>query len=61
MGNEDFFKWIDLGREKGWISQMYCSTHDILDEDLRLSEEEQDMDFCIPVVKVYGTSVVFDD
>lgn len=59
MSFDDFYEWLNYGMDKKYISKMYCSTHDILDEDIE--EVDEDMDICIPVVKVYGTSIVYDE
>ena len=53
----DLFEWLAEGYKKGFISDLYCQNHDMFhmeDAELyeALYEEEGDMDFCYPVVRV---------
>lgn len=57
----DFWDWYDLGKERGWISEAWCVSHD----SPPLTTDEEDLDFddivdlCIPVVRVWGHEIVF--
>lgn len=48
-------EWFDYGVERGWISPIYCATHDgfaFIDEEDQ-EEWENGGDPCQPVVTVY--------
>lgn len=49
-----FEEWFDLGLQQGWISKIFCYTHDGV--PIRPEEEEQcDEDLpCIASVRVFG-------
>jgi hypothetical protein len=54
----DFDIWLKEGIDKGWISTVYCGTHDGPD----LTEEEQSSlengnEPCIYASRIYGTQV----
>lgn len=58
----DFWEWLDLGKEKGWVSDVWCVTHDgFLFTDEEYSEFEDDHDVCMPVVRVWGQEKVFNE
>lgn len=55
IDTQDFWEWLDYGKNKGWISEISCVVHDFVD----LTDEEQEeyenfYEVCIPVVRLYA-------
>lgn len=52
----ELFKWLAEGYDKGFCSDLYCQNHDMVQsEDSELFDslmDEDDMDFCWPVIRV---------
>jgi hypothetical protein len=51
---EEIWKWLQIGIDKGWVSDPFCYTHD---GDPYMSEEEEKEwedggDPCCPVLKI---------
>ena len=55
--HEDYNDWLELGIERGWCSQVTCSTHETVmtDDELEQYWEEGD-DVCVFVVRLNGAS-----
>lgn len=49
------YEWLQIGIDKGWVSDGFCMTHD--GDNYMTEEEEQDWenggDPCCPVVKFF--------
>ena len=50
-----FSEWLEIGLEKGWVSEPACSTHDgtPMTEEEEL-EWEQGLDPCLPVLRLWS-------
>jgi hypothetical protein len=53
LDKEEVWEWLQVGIDKGWVSEPFCYTHD---GDPYMTEEEQQAwedggDPCSPVVK----------
>ena len=51
---EEVWEWLQIGIDKGWVTEPFCNTHD---GDPYMSEEEQQEwedggDPCLPVIKI---------
>ena len=58
----DYWKWLDIGVENGWISKPTCATHDWLDmTDEESNEWDEGFDPCIPAVRLWGHERVTSD
>ncbi len=44
-----FNEWFDLGREKGWIDEALCVTHD----GAPVTEEEYENEVCVFAVRLH--------
>lgn len=50
----DFFKWLQIGIDSGWCSEVACDTHDIVPmTDEEMEEWEEGYDPCIFVVRIW--------
>jgi hypothetical protein len=51
---EDMWTWLQVGIDKGWVSNPFCHTHD--GDPYMTEEEEQEWedggDPCCPVIKI---------
>lgn len=60
MGDKmDFSEWLEYGIEKEWITEPFCSTHDV---DPYMSEEDMQSwegggDPCCPVLKILDDNI----
>jgi len=62
MSWEKYNEWLTYGVAKGWISNPVCDTHD----GIPMSDKEIEMwdngdDPCVPVIRLYGHEIVFND
>lgn len=57
MNDEDydeFFAWVEKGKEKGWVSGPVCSTHNGLPNTKQEENEwDEGYDPCIPGMRVW--------
>lgn len=50
----DFFKWLQIGIDSGWCSEVVCDTHDgVPMTDEEMEEWEEGYDPCIFVVRIW--------
>jgi hypothetical protein len=51
---DDFLDWMAFGVSQGWVTELFCNTHD--GDPYMTEEEEQEWedggDPCLPVLKV---------
>lgn len=51
---DQFHKWYSDGVTKGWISPMYCETHDGSPlTDVEMDDLDDGWDICITAVRIY--------
>lgn len=54
MDEQEFYDWLKIGVEKGWVSDGFCYTHD--GDPYMTEEEEQEWDAggdpCCHVIKI---------
>lgn len=62
MSWEKYNEWLTHGVAKGWISIPVCDTHDGLPlSALEIEQWDNRDDICIPVVRLYGHEIIFND
>lgn len=50
----DFFKWLQVGIDSGWCSEVVCDTHDVVPMTAEEMEEwEEGYDPCIFVIRIW--------
>ncbi len=54
----EFFEWIKLGYEKGFCSDVACSTHDPLYTHEEMEGFEQGDDPCLHMVRIFSPGYV---
>jgi hypothetical protein len=55
MSWQKYYDWLNVGIENGWISEPFCSTHDMgpwSDEEMK--ELDEGYDPCFPAIRLYG-------
>lgn len=53
---DDFWTWYRFGVSKGWITEIQCYTHDMIDmTEYEFAEFDKHGDPCIPIMRVWGT------
>lgn len=53
-GADEFWAWLKVGQDKGWISEGVCQTHDgVPMTDEEEAEFEDGGDPCVPVIRVW--------
>jgi hypothetical protein len=54
LDEQDMWQWLQIGIDKGWVSEPFCYTHD--GDPYMTEEEEQEWedggDPCSPVIKI---------
>ena len=57
-----FHAWLSYGVEKGWVSDVSCSTHDMIPmRNWEALEFEEGNDPCVPVVRVWLDGMPSDE
>lgn len=62
MSWEEYYTWLEYGIKKGWVSEPFCSTHDMgpwSEEEVKDLDEGYDP--CFPSVRLYGQERVLSD
>lgn len=55
MLEEDFWAWLAVGVEKGWVAEGVCQTHNVVPmTEEEVADFEEGGDPCIPVVRVWA-------
>jgi len=51
---DEVWEWLQIGIDKGWVTEPFCNTHD--GDPYMTAEEEQEWedggDPCMPVIKI---------
>lgn len=52
---DDFERWLRVGIQREWISEVICERHDGLPwSEAETLDWQNGNDFCVPAVRVYG-------
>lgn len=51
---DEFWTWLSIGQERGWVSDGVCETHEgVPMSDGEVEEFDEGHDPCIPVIRVW--------
>ena len=58
MTTEPFEQWLATGISSGWVTPIFCQTHDMTPmSDNEHHEFDQGFDPCIPVIRINTESI----
>lgn len=54
MTNLTADEWLEIGLKNGWCTDVVCYTHDSVEmTDEEIHEFDEDLDACIPIVRLW--------
>jgi len=54
MTNLTADEWLEIGLKNGWCTDIVCYTHDSVEmTDEEIHEFDEDLDACIPIVRLW--------
>jgi hypothetical protein len=55
---DNYQEWLSYGIEKNWITDSFCYTHDTPELTDQEQEDFEEVDPCVPVIRVWEENIV---